>query len=86
MALQTPALFQLLIEQACQANGQVVERAKAWCSQLNVPFFRLNPPLSEDIPLNETDNVKLVNMLWETTAYMYSRNTEVQELISLLFD
>ncbi|XP_054168367.1 85/88 kDa calcium-independent phospholipase A2-like [Oppia nitens] len=79
------SLVQLLIEQACQADGQVVERAKAWCSQINVPYFRLNPPLSEDIPLNEIDNTKLVNMLWETTAYMYSRTNEIQELILLLF-
>jgi len=51
---------------------------------IGVPYFRLNPPLSEDIPLDETNNAKLVNMLWETTAYMYSRKTEVEELISLL--
>ncbi|CAG2120950.1 unnamed protein product, partial [Medioppia subpectinata] len=30
----TSALLQLLIEQAAQADGQVVERAKAWCSQI----------------------------------------------------
>jgi calcium-independent phospholipase A2 len=86
IAVSASALGQLLIEQATQSDGQVVERAKAWCSMIDVPFFRLNPPLSEDIPLDETNNVKLVNMLWETTAYMHSRKSEVQELIQLLLN
>ncbi|XP_054163549.1 85/88 kDa calcium-independent phospholipase A2-like [Oppia nitens] len=77
-------LVKLLIEQASQSDGQVVERAKAWCSQTDVPYFRMNPPLSEDIELNETDNTKLVNMLWETTAYMFSRYNELEELVILL--
>jgi len=86
IAVSASALGQLLIEQATQADGQVVERAKAWCSMIDVPYFRLNPPLSEDIPLDETNNIKLVNMLWETTAYMHSRKSEVQELIQLLLN
>ena len=51
---------------------------------INVPFFRLNPPLSENLPLDEKDNAKLVNMLWETQAYLYSRKDEINELILLL--
>lgn len=78
-------LGELLIEQATQAEGQVVERAKAWCHGIKVPYFRLNPPISEQIPLDEINNARLINMLWETTVYMYNRKKELEEL-ALLFD
>uniref|UniRef100_T1JT22 phospholipase A2 n=1 Tax=Tetranychus urticae TaxID=32264 RepID=T1JT22_TETUR len=84
MAFMAPALGELLVDQATQSNGQVVERAKAWCHGIHLPFFRLNPPISENINLDETNNVKLINMLWETTVYMYNRKDELQELIYLL--
>lgn len=74
----------LLVEQATQADGQVVERAKAWCHEIKVPYFRLNPPISEQIQLDEVNNGKLINMLWETTVYMHNRKSELKELISLL--
>jgi 85 kD calcium-independent phospholipase A2, putative (fragment) len=70
--------------QSTQANGQVVERAKAWCFSLHIPYFRLNPPISENIALDETDNAKIINMLWETTVYMHNRKEELKELIFIL--
>ncbi|RWS02542.1 calcium-independent phospholipase A2-like protein [Dinothrombium tinctorium] len=84
MAFMASSLGQLLVEQATQADGQVVERAKAWCHSLNVPYFRVNPPLSENIPMDETNNTKLINMLWETTAYMHNRKEELKKLTLLL--
>lgn len=84
MAFMASALGQLLVEQASQSDGQVVERARSWCNAIRVPYFRLNPPISENVPLDETNNVRLVNMLWETTAYMHSRRSEVEELLTLL--
>ena len=77
-------LVKVLIEQASQADGQVVERAQAWCSMINVPYFRINPPISEDIQLNESDNAKLVNMLWETMAYLYLHKESISDLLTLL--
>lgn len=74
----------MLVEQASQADGQVVERAQAWCSTINVPYFRVNPPISEDIQLDESENAKLVNMLWETMAYLYQHKDGLSELLTLL--
>ena len=79
-------LMKVLIEQASQANGQVVERAQAWCSMIGVPFFRINPPISEDIQMDESDNVKLVNMLWETMAYIHMHKEDFNQLITLLLE
>lgn len=84
MAFMASGLGQLLIDQASQSDGQVVERGKAMCHVMNVPFFRLNPPLSDNISLDETSNVKLVNTLWETTAYVVNRREEFEELVLLL--
>ncbi|UYV62633.1 PLA2G6 [Cordylochernes scorpioides] len=70
--------------QATQADGRVVDRAHAWCSMIQVPFFRLNPQLSEDVGLSETSNPILVRMLWETMAYMHSKRQELSELVELL--
>jgi hypothetical protein len=35
------------------ADGRVVDRARAWCSMIGVPYFRFNPQLSVDIPMDE---------------------------------
>ena len=78
--LEYQNLFKIIIEQASQSNGRVVERAQAWCSMINVPFYRLNPLLSEEIILNETNNVKLLQMLWETEAYIHSNADHINQL------
>ena len=70
--------------QASQSDGQVVERARALCSLAGVPYFRANPPMSENIAMDETSNMKLINMLWETQAYMHTRKQEFEELRILL--
>jgi len=77
-------LFDLLVEQSTQSNGQVVRRSAAWCSNIKIPYFRLNPPISKNVLLNETDNTILVNLLWETVSYMFSRESEIMKLKNLL--
>ncbi|KAI1303564.1 85/88 kDa calcium-independent phospholipase A2 [Halotydeus destructor] len=84
IAFMASSLGQLLVDQASQADGQVVERAKAWCNSVTVPYFRLNPPVSDNIQMDETSNVKLLHILWETTAYMLSRKEEFDDLALLL--
>lgn len=84
MAFMASSLGQLLVDQASQADGQVVERARSWCDNIKVPYFRLNPPISENISLDETSNEKLINMLWETTAYMLTRRNEIEDLLTLI--
>jgi calcium-independent phospholipase A2 len=77
-------LGQLLIDQATQAEGRVVDRARAWCHTIDVPFYRFCPQLSEEIAMDERDDQKLVNMCWETKAYMVHHHTEVLKLVALL--
>lgn len=78
-------LSELLIDQATQSEGRVVERAEAWCSMIGVPYYRFSPQLSEDISLDCKDDKTLVNMLWETQAYIFSHHDKLMQLATLLW-
>ncbi|XP_053666851.1 85/88 kDa calcium-independent phospholipase A2 [Anopheles marshallii] len=74
----------LLVDQATASDGRVVDRARAWCSMIGVPYFRFNPQMSDDIAMDEKIDEPLINMLWEAKAYMHSNRKQVIELINLL--
>uniref|UniRef100_A0A182WCR4 phospholipase A2 n=1 Tax=Anopheles minimus TaxID=112268 RepID=A0A182WCR4_9DIPT len=74
----------LLVDQATASDGRVVDRARAWCSMIGVPYFRFNPQMSVDIAMDEKIDEPLINMLWEAKAYMHSNRNQVIELINLL--
>ena len=69
--------------QVTQAEGRPVERARAWCSMIDVPFFRFSPQLSEDVSLDCTDDATIVNMLWETQCYITENQEDIQRLATL---
>ena len=54
------------------------------CDGFNVTYFRLNPLLSETMTLDETHHVKLINAIWETTAYMYAIKNQIKLIVELL--
>ncbi|XP_054288851.1 85/88 kDa calcium-independent phospholipase A2-like isoform X2 [Macrosteles quadrilineatus] len=78
------ALGTLLVDQATLADGRVIDRCNAWCSMIGVPYFRFSPQLSEDVAMDEKNDAKLVNMLWETKAYIMRNDEAVCRLASLL--
>lgn len=80
------ALGSLLVDQATQADGRVVERARAWCGAAGVPYYRFSPPMSRDVSMDERSDERLVCMLWEAQAYMRDHRDEVAELAALLAD
>ncbi|XP_053392788.1 85/88 kDa calcium-independent phospholipase A2-like isoform X2 [Mercenaria mercenaria] len=80
----TTALVSLLIDQASVSEGRPVDRARAWCSMINVPFYRFSPQLSEDIPLDCKDNKTLITMLWETQCYIIANKARIEQLAQLL--
>ena len=77
-------MFNLLVEQATAAEGRVVDRARAWCSNIHVPFFRFNPQHSHDTAIDEHDDSILVRMMWETRAYMSTQTQALTQLKHLL--
>ena len=57
-----------------------MERSRAWCLSVNAPFYRLNPPLTQEVDLAETEDEILVRMLWETQAYVCREREKIKEL------
>ncbi|XP_014284806.1 85/88 kDa calcium-independent phospholipase A2 [Halyomorpha halys] len=74
----------VLVDQATLSDGRLIDRTRALCSMLAKPYFRFSPQLSEDIAMDEKGDVKLVNMLWETKAYIMSQDKLVNRLATLL--
>ncbi|RVE53707.1 hypothetical protein evm_001599 [Chilo suppressalis] len=86
LAMGLSAIGKLLVDQATQSDGRVVERARAWCSSLGIPYFRFSPHMSADVAMDERADDKLVTMLWEADAYMREHRDEVNDLAALLRD
>ncbi|XP_053606881.1 85/88 kDa calcium-independent phospholipase A2 isoform X2 [Plodia interpunctella] len=84
LACGLSAIGGLLVDQATQSDGRVVERARAWCSSAGVHYFRFSPQMSRDVAMDERLDDRLVLMLWEAHAFMWERRDEVKELVSLL--
>lgn len=74
----------ILTDQATQADGRVVDRARSWCSSMKIPYFRFSPHISQEVPLDERNNEVLINMLWETKAYMFSKFGRIFTLCDIL--
>jgi hypothetical protein len=77
-------LLNILAEKSTESNGRVVERAHAMCRALNVPYYRLNPQLSQKIHLDCTDDVKLVDMLFDTHCHLFYKQVCLQHLVKRL--
>ncbi|XP_055605449.1 85/88 kDa calcium-independent phospholipase A2 isoform X2 [Uranotaenia lowii] len=84
LAYGISAIGNLLVDQATASDGRVVDRARAWCSMIEVPYYRFNPQMSDDIAMDEKIDEPLINMLWEVKAYMYANRKKVIEMINQL--
>lgn len=51
---------------------------------IGVPYFRFNPQMSVDLPMDEKMDTPLINLMWETKAYMYQNRNKVIEMINQL--
>ncbi|XP_054724594.1 85/88 kDa calcium-independent phospholipase A2-like isoform X2 [Uloborus diversus] len=84
LAFGVSNLVQLLVDQVTHTDNHVISRSRAMCDMLNIPYFRLNPQLTQDVALDATDTKVLVKMLWETTAYVRNLGEKLVQLKSLL--
>ena len=58
----------LVLDQVTHSGGQQEKRSASWCTSMNCPFFRMNPPLGK-IDFLETDNAILIDMMFESMLY-----------------
>ncbi|KAK6746705.1 hypothetical protein RB195_000152 [Necator americanus] len=77
-------LKNLLLDQIGRADGTVVESSRAWSSCISAPFFRYSPKLSFAVELDETDDIKLINIMWGAKVYMNEESASVGQLVDLL--
>lgn len=64
-------------------EGRPVQLARAWCGTLGAKFYRLNPPITK-VNLNESDNRKLIQMMWETQCFIFHRKDSIKKVADLL--
>jgi len=65
-------LMKVMYEQCTLTDRQVIERSMAWCSSTNIPHFRLCPPCGGTISLDVVDDEEIINLIYESKAYMYA--------------
>ena len=51
-----------------------------------IKYHRLNPQLTTEVPLDETNDEALFNMMWETKKYLNQNSTLIAEIVNQLRD
>ncbi|XP_017482055.1 PREDICTED: 85/88 kDa calcium-independent phospholipase A2-like, partial [Rhagoletis zephyria] len=67
-----------LVYEACQTEQHVTERVEAFCKAAKVPYFRINSFISDLMELDEPQDSRIINCLWETKRFMYYRRDQVK--------
>uniref|UniRef100_A0A914P8R8 phospholipase A2 n=1 Tax=Panagrolaimus davidi TaxID=227884 RepID=A0A914P8R8_9BILA len=72
------------VKWATATEGRTVEHTFAQCSTSGIPFFRFNPPLSKDVPLDTTNDFALAEMMWESFVYAKMNQEQIKKMALLL--
>ena len=64
------SLMSHFMAQTTQSNGEVVKQAEAWCNSIGASYFRLSPPLQEDVPPDMKSIETFVSLIYETEIYV----------------
>ncbi|NWZ42674.1 PLPL9 phospholipase, partial [Brachypodius atriceps] len=74
-------LGKMVVDCCTDADGPAVNRARAWCEMIDVPYFRLSPQLDTEVMLDEVNDAVLVNALWDTQLYIYQQREQFEQLV-----
>lgn len=77
-------LFKKVMQQSCQTEDHILDRAQAWCSSIGIPYFRINPPLATLFSIDDKRDEQLINALWQAKLYMRAMRPQLEELGWLL--
>jgi len=78
-------VLELCICQTTQPSGEVVERGRVISEKFGAKYFRVNPKIT-DIDFIETDDEKLVNMMYETIIYMLENHELMDEVLKAVIE
>ena len=59
--------------------------AKAWCESIGSYYFRLQPQMSYNMKMDETDNKNLVECLWDVQCFIYQHKDQFAKVIQLFY-
>ncbi|XP_066291768.1 85/88 kDa calcium-independent phospholipase A2-like isoform X3 [Branchiostoma lanceolatum] len=79
-------LGKMFVDLATDSDGRMVDRSRAWCEMIGLPFFRFNPPLSDELQLDETSDEHLIKMLWDTQVYINQKKDRFEKLAKILLE
>uniref|UniRef100_A0AC34F0F5 PNPLA domain-containing protein n=1 Tax=Panagrolaimus sp. ES5 TaxID=591445 RepID=A0AC34F0F5_9BILA len=74
---------QLLMEQVVGHEKSAIEFAIDRCAASTIPFFRVSP-VGIDVRIDQIDDGKLMDMIWETLLYLVDNVTEIDEFGKIL--
>lgn len=74
----------LMLDSVLDADSSVVDHSRAWCMSTGAAFMRLSPQMKQFLELDETDDGKLVDLMWSTMAYIHAKREDIAELKPLL--
>lgn len=77
-------VFFMLFEQLSSANGQEVEKAKAFCKVMGATYHRFCAPLSKEINIVDTDLVTIIGMLYDCRLYILREAERINSVAHLL--
>ncbi|CAG5098763.1 Oidioi.mRNA.OKI2018_I69.XSR.g15954.t1.cds [Oikopleura dioica] len=80
----TVELAKMFVDTVCECDRWVVRRAQSFCDALGTAYYRLNPQMSADIQLDETDNTKLFQLMWDTRKYINKNKDYIKEMVCQL--
>ena len=72
------------VEQTTQSNGEVVRDARAWCDSIGAEYFRLSPPLKEDLAPDMHSAEELVSLLYETELYVLQEFADIDKIAKVI--
>lgn len=47
-------------------------------------YFRLNPMIDDNVYLDEKDDSKLVDLMWEAHVYVYENRSLLEKIVKIL--
>lgn len=77
----TVELAKMFVDTTCEADRWVISRARSWCEMTGINYYRLNPQLATEVQLDETDNEKLFQLMWETRKYINQEKEYIKDLV-----
>ncbi len=84
LVMNWDSMGKLMLDSVLDTDGVVVDYARAWCLSSGISFHRLSPHLLSDVEMDETEDKLLVDLMWNTMAYMFEKRDDVRALKEIL--